>query len=53
MLNALCFVGGLLMGFIVTSVGYHMASHDEISDAYRDGYEDGLQDGLEARKDGT
>lgn len=50
MINAVCFIGGLLLGFVVTAIGCRLASHGEISDAYRDGYEDGLQDGLEARK---
>lgn len=52
MINALCFIGGLLVGFVVTAIGYQAAIDDEVADAYADGYEDGLEAGLEERKNG-
>lgn len=52
MLNALCFVGGLLVGFVVTAVGYNAIHDGDTADAYAQGYEDGLEDGYGDRKSG-
>ena len=45
MINAVCFIGGLLVGFVVTAIGYSRITQAEVADAYAEGYEDGLVDG--------
>lgn len=50
MINAVCFIGGLIVGFIITAIGYRAAAEDEAADAYMNGYEDGLEDGMNARE---
>ena len=43
MINAICFIGGLIVGFIVASIGCHMTTQEELADVYMDGYEDGME----------
>ncbi len=48
MVNAICFIGGLLAGFLVTAFGYSRITQEDVADAYADGFEDGFKEGLEA-----
>lgn len=44
MINAICFIGGLIAGFLIASFGCHITTQEDLADAYMDGYEDGLEE---------